>query len=523
MFLSRACVPTKAKNGFKHFIKPHNSMNKTGLIIKGGLLSALVLLSSLAGLAQQPAEGSSEAGDPRRPAREAGGAQEQYRFSRRECVRYALQHNQQMKEATFDIRKNAKEVKEVLARAYPQVNASADLNYYIERPTQVIPSDGFLPPGLSEQFPQLQPEGDFIESQFGLPYNANAGLEIQQLLFDGTFFLGVKASKELVKLSKMQEDRSEVQVVADVSKAYYTVLVANKKLEQLEANLARLQKLQRDTKLMKEEGFAESLDVDRLDVQLNNLKTKLRNARRQAQLSKQVLKFQMGMHPKAQLALTDPVKPEALETMQVDTTGEINPNQRPAYRLLQQQYYMKGLNKKRYLNAYFPKAFAFGNLRAQAYRQEFDFLTGRRWYPASQVGIQVEVPIFTGFQRSARIQQAEIERERVASRIENFERSMALEVERARTELKNSLANYRNQERNLELAQKVYDKTKLKYEEGIGSSLEVKEAESELSTAQANYTDAMLQVYMARVELRRATGQLQVPGNTEPMLEPTRE
>jgi outer membrane protein TolC len=426
-----------------------------------------------------------------------------------------------MKEAGFDIQQNKQEVREVLGRGYPQVSGSADFSYYIERPTQVIPSESFLPPSLTEQFPQLQPQGEFIESQFGTPYTVNAGLEVNQLLFDGTFFLGVKASKELVKLTKIQEERTKVQTVADVSKAYYTVLVARKKLGLLRANLERLKKLRRDTKIMQEEGFAESLDVDRLTVQLNNMQTNLRKAERQAEVSKQVLKFQMGMHPKAELTLTEKVNPEEVESLQVDTTAEIQPNQRIAYRLLQQQYYLKGLNKKRYQSQYLPSAVAFGNLRAQAYRQEFDFLSGRRWYPASQVGIQIQVPIFSGFDRAARVQKAEIARKRVASQIDQFERSMALQVERAQTGLLNSLADYRNQQRNLELAREVYRKAKMKYEEGVGSSLEVKEAESELSTAQSNYADALLQVYMDRVELEKAEGDLAIPGQKDALTLPT--
>ena len=260
---------------------------------------------------------------------------------------------------------------------------------------------------------------------------------------------------------------------------------------------------------MQKEGFVEKIDLDRLRVQINNLKTEKRKVSQLVALNVDLLKFQMGMDPDVELVLIDALQPNDLKKALQDTAAIYDPAKRSEYKLLKQRIYLQTLNQKRYRSDYYPKLYGSVNYRWQTFTNTFDSHFDRdSWFGVSNAGLSLRWTIFDGLATKAKIQKAKIDEMRYKSQLENFERSMKLEIRQANTSLRNAMLELENQERNLKLAKEVFRVSNLKYQEGLGSNLEVVDAQSSLNQAQINYTDAMIQAYIATVDLDRAQGNL---------------
>lgn len=429
-----------------------------------------------------------------------------YYLSLKECVAYALENRQAIQEARFDKRKAKADVDEIFAMAYPQLSASWDLKWFLEIPAQPLPAI-FVNPQASED--------DFIEVAFGTEYQSTAGVNLQQLIFDGTFFLGVKASKQVVDLMQKNILRTEIEAVAEVSKAYYSVLVNRERLELLRANIRQIEETLQTTEAMYENGFVEEIDVKRLRVSLNNLKSELSNAEAMVELSVELLKFQTGLDPQIELELTTELSDEELDIGSL-LALEADPRDRIEYRILQNQVQLQQINERRYRANYLPKLYGQGNLATQRFSNQFDiFDTSERWFPNAFIGLQLNWTVFDGFRNATLAEKAVIEQERLQSQADQFLRSVNLQTKQAQIELQNALRNLEMQQENLELAEEVYRVTMVKYREGVGNNMEVVEAETQLSQAQTNYSDAKLQAYVARVDLLQALGALYDPLTAE--------
>jgi outer membrane protein TolC len=293
-----------------------------------------------------------------------------------------------------------------------------------------------------------------------------------------------------------------------VSKAYYTVLVNRERLGLLRANLRNLEQLLKDTRALYAEGFVEEIDVDRLEVNLNNTQTELDKAERLVKLSLAALKFQMGMVQSVGLELTDSIRPDDFDAAKIAAESvQARPELRPEYRLLEKQIELTGLNIRRYKAEYMPTVYANGGWQRQSFANDFK-VGDWNWFNVSSAGFTISMPLFNGFATDARIQRTKIEQMVYQSQLDNFAKAAQLETEQARIELANALRSVETQQRNVKLAEKVYRVAQLKYKEGLGTNLEVVEAETQLSLSQTNYTNALLDAYIARINLQKAIGAL---------------
>lgn len=426
-----------------------------------------------------------------------GSLQAQQSMSLKECVAYALSNHANVTKAQLDAEVAKYNVKEMLGVAFPQINGQLDMNYYVKIPTSLIPAKAFG-----------GPEGQFLAVQFGVPWNSTAQISVNQLIFDGSYFLGLEASKMYVNLMNKEVSRTQQDISANVARAYYSVLISTKRVDILKENIAQLEKILANTQQLYKNGVVEKLDVDRLEVNLNNLKTELSKANEFIALGRNLLKYQMGMDLATDLQLTDPLQ-EKLEISLDDTSKTDFESKRVEFELMKMRIELQEKNIKRYRVMRYPSLYAFGNVQTQAQRQEFNFFdTKQRWYPISIVGIRLSVPIFDGLRTHNKIQAEKAVLKKYQLENSELKRGIALEFANAKTNLINNITDLEIHKRNISLAEQVYKIAQEKYQKGVGSNIEVIQAESSLKQAQTNYLNELLESYSSLVDLKKANGTL---------------
>ncbi|MCX6295106.1 MAG: TolC family protein [Bacteroidetes bacterium] len=421
-----------------------------------------------------------------------------FSFSLQQAIDFALQNQKDVKNAMIDEQIAQKKVNEITGLGLPQINGSFDLREFIEIPTSLIPAEIFG-----------GPPGSFAAVKFGTKYNATAGLDASQLLFSGDYFLGLKASKVYVEISSKSTQRTKIETSATVAKAYFTVLVNEERTKLIDATVERVKQTLSNTKSLLDNGFVEKIDFDRLTVTYNNLLVEQEKYQRLLKLGTYLLKYQMGMDINANLTLTDKLEDVKLDVSNTASAQKFDYEKRVEYGLFQTQFKLAKLELKRQRLSYLPTAFAYGSLSGAAQRNEFDiFDTDKKWFPTSVVGAKVTMPIFTGLQRHARNQQAKLSLLKAENNIDFIKKSIDLEVASASTILQNASSSLENQKKNITIAEDVVRVSKLKYEQGVGSNIELITAETSLKEAQTNYFNALFDALVAKIDFDKANGNL---------------
>lgn len=425
-------------------------------------------------------------------------AQEQAnKFSLQQAVEFALKNQAAMKNALNDEEIARKKVNEIIGAGMPQVKGVFDFKDWLELPASFIPGEFFG-----------QQAGTFIPVKFGTQYNATASLEGSQLIFDGSYLVGLQASRTYLDLTKKASVQSKIETTVQVSKAYYNVLVNRERMELLNANVTRVKKLHDDTKAFYDNGFVEKLDFDRIVVAYNNIAAEKEKTEKLIALGELLLKFQMGMDINTPVELTD--KLEDIKIGDVMAQAEkTDATARVEYGILQTQKRLYELDLKRNRFQFLPSVAGYAALSANAQRSEFDiFDTDKKWYSAGLLGLTVSLPIIDGFQRNARIQQSKLTLMKMDNSISQLKQGITLEVASAKTKLVNSNTSLETQRKNRELAEEIVRVSKIKYDQGVGSSLEVIDAETSLREAETNYYNAMFDALVAKLELDTALGNI---------------
>ena len=247
-------------------------------------------------------------------------------FSLQAAIDYAIKHNATYLNAELDVKMAKYRSKEVISIGLPQIGASADVKDYFEIPTSLLPGQFFGAPA-----------GTFIPVKFGTQYQAMAGISVSQLVFNSDFFIASKASKQLAILSEKNLARTKTETIVTITKAYYTALINKERLKTLDANVVRIKKLYEDTKALNQSGFVEKIDVDRLELASNNLVTEREKIGRLVGIAETLLKFQMGYDLKQPINLTDEIKADQLQDVDLLQESKTNYEARHEYQLLQSQ------------------------------------------------------------------------------------------------------------------------------------------------------------------------------------------
>ena len=299
-----------------------------------------------------------------------------------QALEMALRKNTTMLNAALDIDYAETQVNELKAQGLPQVSGSADFSHTFKIPTQIIPGDFVGQPGT------------MIATQFGVPFNVNVGVGASQLLFDGTFFLGLKAASEFVNISKLSASASEIDIKEGVTKAYYMALISQQNIGQLSASLANIKKLQSETEQLYKAGFAEKLDVDRLTLSVSNLEININKLQNQAKLAKQLLLNTIGVDVNQELTLTSKIPGEPTSD---SYAAVFNPENRIEIKLIDQQQELNQLNLKRYKMGYFPSIYGNFSYGSSTFASDGKFgELGDDWYGNGRYAVSLNVPIFDG-------------------------------------------------------------------------------------------------------------------------------
>ncbi|GAA0893393.1 TolC family protein [Fulvivirga kasyanovii] len=420
-------------------------------------------------------------------------------LSLQECVEYALNNNQDVINAAYEKEIAQTQVGETLSRGLPQVNIDAGINYNFEPQKSLLDASTFDP---------NVPEGQEVEISFQQKYDGNVALSVRQLIFDGSFFVGLQASKTYKELSTKEHIKTQIDVVEAVSKAYYNVLVTQEQFELLQVNLARLDTLLNETQIMYDNGFAEKIDVSRLKVQHNNLKVQVENTEKLLTINRDLLKFQMGMPITETIALTDQLEEVVFTEPTLDSEG-FNYTERIEYSQLQTNMALANLDLKNNRVQYIPTLYANFNYGYNTQTGESSQLfETNRWLNFGTAGLSLNIPVFDGFLKSNRIQKNKIQIRQIEKSFEQMENSIDLQINQAKINMANSLEQMKAQRENMDLAEEIYNVTKIKYQEGVGSNFEVVEADADYKEAQTNYYNALYDALVAKVELEKAYGTL---------------
>jgi outer membrane protein TolC len=417
-------------------------------------------------------------------------------FTAQEAVDYALKNTVQVKNALVDIQLQEQQNKQVTAAALPQINGTVSFVDYLSIPTQLVPAE--FAGG---------PPGTFFPIKFGTKYSGTYGANLQQILFDGQVFVGLQARKAAIQNSVLTADVTKEQIKANVYKIYYQLAVAKRQIGTLDANIANYEKLLHDTKVIYQNGFAEKLDVDKVQVQLSNLQTQKLKAQNQIDAGKEGLKFLMNIPQQDSLYLTDTLSDEEIKSGILD--ADYNYEDRKEYQLLENSIELGKYNVKRYQLSKIPTLTFSANINQNAQRTSFTFLKGSEpWYTTSFLNFTLNIPIFDGGARNANIATARLNLQKMNNSLEQLKASVDNDVNQARINMKSAILTMDTQKKNIQLAESVYNSTKLKYDQGLGSNQEISTAQADLVTAQNNYYSSIYDAIIAKIDYLTATGKL---------------
>ncbi len=417
-------------------------------------------------------------------------------FTVQQATDYARKNAVQVKNSLLDVLIQKQTNRDVTSIALPQISGSASLTDYLQIPTTLLPG-------------QIvgQPAGTYVPVKFGTKWNANTGVSLSQIVFDGQVFIALKARNGTVSYMEQIQKLTEENIIANVQKVYYQLVTGKIQIELLDANIARLEKLKHDVQVMYDNGFTEKVDIDKLAVQLANLQTEKLKASNMITNGYAGLKVLMGMPMKDSLVLTDTlddnkIREGVLEASQYKYTD------RKDFQISETANKLNALNVRRYKLSQLPSFNLVGNYALQAQRSKFDFFGKGDWFSTSYIGLQMHVPIFNGFALKARTQKARLELQKSKNQTEALKINIDYEVEQAKNNFITAVASMDFQKKNMALAEKVYGQTKKKYEIGTGSATEINTAQLDLKTAQTNYITALSEAIIAKIDYLKATGKL---------------
>ncbi len=450
-------------------------------------------------------------------------AQSVTQFSLEEAKHFALENSPLYKNATLDERIASARVKETVGIGLPQVNGSVQLshNERLRRAFFAVGPNNPITAGNPE-FDAL-PDGSVIavENFFQLRSSADAGISINQLIFNGSYLVGLQAANAYKEFSEKSRIQTKEELINNVTRAYYAAVINKERVKLFESNIARVDSLFRNTKVLFENGFAESIDVDRIQVSLNNLRTERDNFYNLQLLFIENLKMQINFPMTEALEVSESITSIDLDADIAAYQQNWSYNDRPDYSVMETQRKLQSLDVKNNVAEGMPSLSAFANLgyftqspnigglfRTDTDIPSTDFVGPDKWYPYTAFGITLNVPIFSGLQRNYKVQQSKLTLQKIENGFNSLKSGIDYEIKQAITSYQNSKRSMEAQESNMALADKVAHVTKIKYTEGIGSNLEVIEAESALKEAQINYYSALYDVIIAKTDLEKAFGKL---------------
>ncbi|HOP44017.1 MAG: TolC family protein [Flavobacteriales bacterium] len=410
-------------------------------------------------------------------------------MSLQQAMDHAAQYSYSVRTNELEAEKARRKIKEVMAIGLPQIDASGGIQNYIDVPISVVPN--FFGEG---------PE--FLEAQFGVPWTLSGQVQLNQLIFDGSYLIGLQATKELKQQSDQELELAIRDARAAAAKAYYGVLAAEEGAEALRESVPVLERSLTEAQAMQETGFMEETDVDRIRIELANTRDQLMVFERQQVLALNLLRFYLGVPSGTPMELTDDLQElidapdeRALVGQPMDMAGHVE------HRIAESQVRLQTLNVRNEKAAYWPRLNGFLSHQQQAFG--FNDVVETDWYPGTLWGVNLQVPIFSSGMRANKVKQADLTLQQVEVNKQRVEQQLALEEAQARSDVETAQALYDNQRDRLELARRVFERTSTKFTEGLSSSFELTTEQGNYLSQQQAYIQRLADLVNARTELRK--------------------
>ncbi len=448
-----------------------NRKRITATILKSGLSAVLMIFGFTSGFAQQT-------------------------VTLKQAIEYALQNKTDALKAKLEVTNADYKIAEAKAGALPKINGVANLTYNPILQKSALPGDFFGAPGTTVLVP------------FGQKWIAGAGVQLQQALFNQQVFIGLKAARSTKEFYQLNADLTDEQIIERVSNAYFQVFTVEQNQETLESSYASTEKARDVIKSLFDNGLAKKIDLDRTNVNLTNIETNIKQTKNGVNQAKNALKFYMGMPIEKDIQLVKEdmeITPHLLE-------NSLSSDNRTEVKVLLKNKELLEYNKKATEAAYYPTVNLTANYNWQGLGEKFPLTNGRSngvyWSDYSAIGLGINIPIFNGFATKSKVQQAQIELDKINLDIQETKLSLDLDYQNAKSQIENSLSTLENQKANVTLAEDVLANTRSNYQYGLATLTELLDAENALVQAKNNYTNAILDYKIAEVQYYKSKGEL---------------
>ena len=413
-------------------------------------------------------------------------------FSLQEAIDFALENNRSAKNAALDIKAAEKQKWETTATGLPQLSANIDYQNFLKQQVSLIPAEFF---GGNE--------GEFSEVIFSTKQSVTAFAKIDQLIFDGSYLVGLQSAKVFLEISKNAKEKTDLEVRKAVINAYGNVLLAEESVKILERNISILQKNLDETTKIYENGLEEEESVEQLQITLSGVESNLNKTKRLKTLAYQMLNMTLGLDINAKTVLTDALENLTAQYISINLLeSEGNIENTIDYKIAKNDEVSKSLLLKLEKSKALPRLSAFINGGYSAFSNTFTFTdSDQDWFGSSLVGINMSIPIFSSGMRSASTQRARINLEKAKDDLTETEQRIKLEIAAAKSDYQFAIEDYENKKKNLNLAERIEQKNQTKFFEGISSSFELRQAQTQLYSSQQEFLQAMLDVINKKAEL----------------------
>lgn len=412
-------------------------------------------------------------------------SQEVYNFSLEEAIQFGLVNNRTSQNAASDIDIAKKKRWETIAAGLPQINLNVDYTNSLKQGISLIPSSIFG-----------GPEGAFTEIAFGTKQRVNATIRMDQLIFDGSYLVGIQASKVYLEISNRAKVKTDLEVKKAIIKAYCNVLLASQQISVLNKNVENLNANLSEVQAIFENGLTEKENVEQLQITLNSLENSLQYALQMKIVSQRLLKIILGITDEETVVLTDNL--EGLTLQKLNQTAIKRPfviEDNIDFKIAENNVASKKLLLKLARFKALPSLTAFIDGGYNGNSDRFEFLNSEQpWYGASMVGVKLNIPVFSSFQRSASVSQARIELKKEINLFEEMKQQLDLEVAAARSSCMLAVKKFHTAQKTLELAQSIERKNQIKFNEGLATSFELYQAQNQLYNSQNQLLIAMIEL-----------------------------
>src|ERR1035437_1209448 len=417
-------------------------------------------------------------------------------YSLKQCIDYARKNNSNIRIASLDSDISGKMVNEQIGNGLPQIDITGNLDDQLKIPTQILPVELIGQPGT------------FIPVQMGTKYNASGGIKLTQKIFDPSFWVGLKAAKISKNMSSQNIQKTDEQVIYDVSAAYYKSIIIEKQFENLKIILSSSAHTLKSTELKYQNGLVKKIDVDKIKVSYNATNSQLEQTELSYKQALNNLKYYMGMRVESDIILQKEL-PDSLITFVEPGDNRNFIENRVDYQMQKTNVELYETDKQNNISAYLPTLSFYANYNFQAMRTEFDvFKSNKEWYNSSAIGLELKIPVFSGFKRFSKVEQSQLNIEKAIENLKLTEQSIKVELSNYYIQFRNATDNIQTEKENLTLAESVYKNTQLEFTQGTGSSLDLVQTENVLRETQNNYYSKLLTLYLAKLDVEKSQGTL---------------